>query len=138
MAFREKAAWVSLVSVAGIYGVYFFLVIRAGHAGAPGGHFFGLLETVIALVIVQVGLLIAISIVSPTDAKAPRDEREQLIDLRATRAAYSGLATGIAFACFFGAFTPPIIFNTNALLFVLVTAELLRSATQIIQYRRQA
>lgn len=138
MAFREKAAWISLLSVAGVYGVYFFFVIRAGHAGAPGGHFFGLLETVIALVVIQVGLLIAVSIVSPRDAREPRDERERLIDMRATRQAYHGLATGIALACFFGAFTPPIIFNTNALLFVLVTAELLRSTSQIIQYRRQA
>jgi hypothetical protein len=38
----------------------------------------------------------------------------------------------------FGAFDPPIVFNANALLFVLVTAELLRSGCQIIQYRRSA
>jgi len=139
MSFREKAAWVSLVSVAGIYGVYFWFVIRAGHAGQPSPHFFGgLLETVIALVVVQVVLMVAISITSPRDAQAPRDEREKLIELRATRVAYAGLATSVAMACFFGAFNPPIVFNTNALLLLLVTSEILRSACQIIQYRRQA
>ena len=138
MSFREKAAWVSLVSVTGIYGIYFWLVIRAGHPGHSPTPIGGLLETVIALVVVQVVLMIAISIASPRDATAPRDEREKLIDLRATRVAYAGLATAIAMACFFGAFNPPIVFNTNALLFVLVTAEILRSACQIIQYRRQA
>jgi hypothetical protein len=44
----------------------------------------------------------------------------------------------IAFACFFGAFSPPVVFNTNALLFILVTAEIMRSACQIVQYRREA
>jgi hypothetical protein len=61
-----------------------------------------------------------------------------LIELRATRVAYALLSGGIACACFFAAFTPPMIFNTNALLFVLVMAELVRSACQIVQYRREA
>ena len=54
------------------------------------------------------------------------------------RVAYAGLATSVALACFFGAFDPPIVFNTNSLLFILVTAEIMRSACQIIQYRRGA
>jgi hypothetical protein len=56
----------------------------------------------------------------------------------ARRAREAGLATAIALACLFGAFDPPIVFNTNALLFVLVTTELLRSSCQIVQYRRSA
>jgi hypothetical protein len=137
MSFREKSAWISLLSVCGIYGVYFWSVIHPGAAGR-GFRFGGLLETIIALVFVQVGLTVIAAIVTPNDAKAPRDEREKLIDLNATRVAYAGLATSVALACFFGAFDPPIVFNTNALLFVLVAAEVLRSSSQIIQYRRSA
>jgi hypothetical protein len=96
----------------------------------------GLLETIIALVVVQVVLTAAAAIVTPKEAQAPRDERDKLIELKATRVAYSGLATCVALACFFGAFDPPIVFNTNALLLFLVAAELLRSSCQIIQYRR--
>ena len=107
-------------------------------AWAASGGFGGLLETILALAIVQVVLTIAVAIYSPKDAKAPADERDKLIELRAMRVAYSGLATSVALACFFGAFDPPIIFNTNALLFILVTAEILRSACQVIQYRRGA
>ena len=136
MSFREKSAWISLLSMAVIYGLYFRSVIHAGPQA--GFHFGGLLGTIIALVVVQVVLYIAVAIFAPTDADAPPDERDKLIELRATRVAYSGLATGIAFACFFGAFNPPIIFNTNSLLFILVTAEILRSACQIVQYRRGA
>jgi hypothetical protein len=72
------------------------------------------------------------------DARAPRDERDKLIDLKATRIAYHGLATSVLFACFFGAFNPPIVFSTNVLLFILVAAELMRSGCQIMLCRRSA
>jgi hypothetical protein len=137
MPFREKSAWISLLSMCGIYGVYFWSVIHSGPQ--VGGLRFGsLLETIIALVVVQVGLTIAAAIVTPKEANAPRDERDKLIELKATRIAYFGLAAGVALACFFGAFSPAIILNTNALLFVFVAAEVLRSSCQIIQYRRSA
>lgn len=135
MSFREKTAWISLISMGGIYGLYFWSVVHSGRKDAAFG---GLLGTVIALVVVEVVLTIVVSALAPKDAHAPEDEREKLISLKATRTAYAGLATGIAVACFFGAFTPPIVFNTNSLLFILVTAELLRSTCQIIQYRREA
>ena len=136
MSFREKTAWISLVSLTGIYAVYFWSLVRSGPKGGP--HFWGLLETIIALVIVQLVLTIAVAISSPKEAKAPQDEREKLIDLRATRFAYAVLASGIACACFFGGFNPPIVFNMNALLFILVVAEILRSGCQIVQFRRGA
>jgi hypothetical protein len=137
MSFREKSAWISMLSMLAIYGFYFWSVIHAGPQ-VGGFHFGGLLETIVALVVVQTVLTVAVAIFTPREAKAPRDEREKLIELRAMRVAYSGLATSVALACFFGAFDPPIVFNTNALLFILVTAEILRSACQIVQYRRGA
>jgi hypothetical protein len=137
MSFREKSAWISMLSMSGIYGFYFWSVIRSGpHAGSF--HFGGLLETIIALVVVEIVLTVAVAIFTPKEAKAPRDERDKLIELRAMRVAYSGLATSVALACFFAGFNPPLLFNANALLFILVTAEILRSACQIVQYRRGA
>jgi hypothetical protein len=137
MSFREKSAWISVLSMSGIYGFYFWSVIRSG-PHASGFHFGGLLETVIALVVVEIVLTVSVAIFTPKEAKAPRDERDKLIELRAMRVAYSGLATSVAIACFFAGFTPPLLFNANALLFILVTAEILRSACQIVQYRRGA
>jgi len=136
MSFREKSAWISLLSMSGIYAVYFWSVLRSGPR--RGFHFGGLLETIIALVVVQTALTTAVAIFAPRDAQAPRDERERLINLKATRLAYSALATSVAFACFFGGFNPPIVFNANALLLILVIAEILRSGCQIVQYRRGA
>jgi hypothetical protein len=120
----------------GIYGLYFWSVIHA--KSQSGGFHAQLLGTIIALVVLQTVLTIVVAIFAPKDAKAPRDERDKLIELRSTRVAYAGLATSVALACFFGTFDPPIIFNTNALLFVLVTAEIMRTACQVIQYRRGA
>ena len=137
MSFREKSAWISVLSISGIYGFYFWSVIHAGPK-AGGFHFGGLLETILALVVLEIVLHIAAAIFNPKEAQAPRDERDKLIELRSMRVAYAGLATSVAMACFFGAFTPPIVFNTNALLFILVTAEVLRYACQVIQYRRGA
>jgi hypothetical protein len=136
MSFREKSAWISVLSMSGIYGFYFWSVVRA--KSQAGGYRVGLLETIIALVVLQIVLTVAVAIFSPREAKAPRDERDKLIELRAMRVAYAGLATSVALACFFGTFDPPILFNTNALLFILVTAEIMRSACQILQYRRGA
>lgn len=137
MSFREKSSWISMLSMSGIYGFYFWSVIHAGPQ--PGRfRFGGLLTTIIALVILQVVLTVAVAIFKPNEAKAPRDERDRLIELRAMRVAYAGLATSVALAYFFGAFDPLIVFNTNSLLFILVTAEIMRSACQIIQYRRGA
>lgn len=137
MSFREKSAWISLLSVSAIYGYYFMSLVRSGsHAG--GSAFGGLLGTIAALVIVQVALTVAVAIYKPNDAKEPRDERDRLIGLRATRFAYATLATSVAFAIFFACFNPPIRFNVNALLFILVVSEALRNASQIFQYRRGA
>jgi len=89
-------------------------------------------------VIVQIVLTIAVAIFAPREAQAPRDERDRLIELRATQVAYALLTFCIVAACFLASFVPPILFNTNTLLFVLVVAEFLRSASQIFQYRRGA
>ncbi|HTS26099.1 MAG TPA: hypothetical protein VMH81_09495 [Bryobacteraceae bacterium] len=137
MSFREKSAWISLLSVSAIYGFYFASLTRSGWH-APSSGFGGLLGTIVALVIVQTVMTVAVAIYKPKDAKAPRDERDRLIDLRSTRCAYAGLATGVAFAIFFAGFNPPILLNANALLFILVISEALRNTSQIVQYRRGA
>jgi hypothetical protein len=135
LPFREKTAWISLLSMSGIYGAYFWSVVRPWRQDGVF-QFGGLLGTIVALVFVQTVLTVAVAVMTPKEAKTPLDEREKLIELRATRFAYAALAGSVACACFFGAFDPPIRLGTNALLFVLVMAEILRSGCQILQYRR--
>jgi len=137
MSFREKISWISLLSMSIIYGIYFWSVATVAPQNS-GVHFGALLTTVISLAFVQVALITGAALFSPKEAKAPLDEREKLIELRSTRIAYAGLASGIATACLLGTLDPPVVYNSNGLLFILVTVELLRSASQIIQYRRSA
>jgi len=134
MAFREKTAWISLISMAAIYGAYFISIIRRHNLGDVGG----LLGTMVALVVVQTALRVAVAIQRLREARAELDERERVIELKATHLAYAALSMALACACLFGAFKPPIRFNTNALLFILVMPELMRSGCQIVQYRRGA
>jgi DMSO reductase anchor subunit len=131
MPFREKTAWISIVSMSGIYGFYFGSALRSG-SWATGLHFFRFLAVIIALIIAQIALTIAVAIWTPTEAKQPRDEREALIELKSTRAAYALLLSCVVCTCLFA---PPFLFNANALLFILVMAELVRYASQIMQYR---
>jgi hypothetical protein len=135
MPFREKSAWISVLSMSGIYELYFWSAV---HNWPYNFHFGRFLETVVALVVVQIVLTITVAIFSLRDAKAPRDEREKLIELRATRVAYGALATGVLLACIYGALDPVLVFNSDTLLFILVCAEILRSASQIFQYRLSA
>ncbi len=133
MPFREKLAWISAGSMLAVYGGYFAWVWRV-----KGVHLGVLVLAIVALVAVQVALTVVAVVAAPKEAQAPLDERERLIALRATRFAYSGLATGVAMACLFGAISPAMVFNTNALLFILVAAEVMRCGCQIVQYRREA
>jgi hypothetical protein len=137
MSFREKMAWISVVSVLGIYGYYFWSLMRTG-SFTGDVRFGGLVGTVIALIVVQVVLAIAVAIFGPKEAEVPRDERDKLIGLRATQVAYVLLVSCIACACFVPPFMPQIRFNANSLLLVLVVAELVRSGSEIFQYRRGA
>jgi hypothetical protein len=136
MSFREKLAWISLVSITGFAGFYFWSI---GYAPPTKGHPVAtLFSAVVALIVVQTVLSIAVAIHKPKEAQAPRDERDKLIDLKSARIAYSGLVSAIAVACFLEAIAPSITYNANGLLFILVTVELLRLLSQIIQYRRSA
>ena len=123
-----------MLSMSAIYGVYFWSAVHPGQQ-AGGFRFGGLLGTIVALVAVQIVLHVAVAIRKPREAQAPRDEREKLIALKATRIGYAGLASGVVVACFLGALNPPILFSTNSLLFVLVASEVLRAASQVAYFR---
>src|SRR5690242_17916034 len=100
MAFREKSAWITLVTTLVVYGGYFALAvprIAAGHFG--GFQFVGLLSAaVVVIVALQVGLTTLAAVMDPHGARSPRDEREQLITLRANRAGFYTLEVGVLFA----------------------------------------
>jgi len=138
MAFREKLAWISVVTMSLVYGWYFWTTLPLARAGTGGAlHYAKLLQgTIITVVILQIVLTVAAAAFSPREASAPEDEREKLITLRGTRIAYFVLVTGALCVSVSG-----IFFNTNSLLLgnyalmAVVVGNLAKDFTQIVHYR---
>ena len=143
MSFREKSAWISAVSLAVLGGIYFLNFLRTlqGQSAVSDVELFFAL--VIALVAIEVVLHLAIAIRSPKDARTPRDERERLIDLKATRIAFFVLLAG-AFAAIGTVhlrLSDPgdhLFVMMHCVLFSIVVAEVVKFGSQIALYRRDA
>jgi hypothetical protein len=137
MSFREKSAWIAVLSYLAVYGFYFRRIAQAALSGEADTFHYGslLVATVIVLVIVQIALLVALAIAGPRDAKAPRDERDRLVELKAVRIAFIVLSCSVLTVCWFAAFNPPGFYTVNALFFALVLSEIVRNTGQITYYR---
>ena len=135
MSFREKSAWISFVLIVLVFGPYFWLVGRsfAGVGHVHAGTQFALITVFIVLEIV---VHIAIAIQSPRDARAPKDEREVLIDLKATRTAFYVLFAGTLISIFTMHFRVTVWMLSQFVLFSIVVAELVKFARQITLFRR--
>jgi hypothetical protein len=87
MSFREKSAWITLLTVVVCFGAYFgALLTGLVHRGFSELHL--LLVCVLALAVLQVGLGFIAARTTPTDGRAPRDEREILIQARSHSIGY--------------------------------------------------
>ena len=135
MTFKEKSTWVTLSSTIVIFGYYFIKAYRmvflekAGH-----GEMAFLFVSVIVLVIgVEVAAHIILTIIHRPEST---DERDRLIDLKATRNAYYLLVAGVFVALAqFWLSTPPILV-VHIVLFFFILAEILSDMTKLIYYRR--
>jgi hypothetical protein len=145
MPFREKSAWIQLVSAVAVWGYYFWTVALALAAG-QSVHFVGLfVGCVIGLVVLQIVLSIFAALFALRDAEAPSDEREKLIALKAARIAFVVLNIGIITLAVAGPlFARPLlpgvadagmIVMVNGILLAMVIAEIVRGASQIVYFR---
>jgi hypothetical protein len=135
MSFREKSAWISLVLIVAVFGPYFWLVGRSfmGVSHVHAGTQFALITLFVVLEIV---VHIAIALQSPRDARAPKDEREMLIDLMATRAAFYVLFGGALASIFTMHFRFNVWQLSQCVLLSIVVAELVKFARQVVLFRR--
>lgn len=134
MSFREKSAWITLVSVLLSFGVYFGALATGRVHGFQS--LFLLLACVIALVALQAVLHVAAAALSPAEARAPKDEREALIQWRAQSLGYYVLTVLTV------ALIIPVHMRHTALdmlnfaLLNVVVATLTVAAAQIVMFRR--
>lgn len=136
MAFREKLAWISLLAYGLVFGGYFYAFALAWDERWGRGLSIGLMAgAVAALVIITVTLTATAALMTPKQANAPADEREQMIELKAERAASYTLSIGVVLLM--GALLMGWngILVANLLLAAMVIAELVKAAAQIVAYR---
>lgn len=138
MPFREKIAWIVLVGILGGSAVYFGTLI-AHHMRPDHGFFIGLfVKVVIVQCILSIAATVLVSIFSRGDAGAPRDERDRQIERTAAGQSYQPLLIGVIFAAVSIHLGNDLFGMLNTLLAVIMAAEALRFALQIIAYRRGA
>jgi hypothetical protein len=106
MPFREKSAWVTLIVILLVSALLLLHAPRLSHPGPWDFH--ALLACIGAFVVIETVAYLVLRLRYPDDARAPIDERERLINLKAAR-----LASG----CY-------------------VIAEIVKYGARIVYYRR--
>lgn len=139
VSFREKSAWVSFLSILGVF-VPFFWTSYQRLRGAVDGQTamstaFGLL---VLFVVLEVLLHVALAVRSPKDARTPKDERERLIGLRATFVAFHVLVAGGLASVALLHLTQRAWILQQATLLAIVVAELVKFGAEIVLFRRDA
>ena len=138
MSFREISAWITLTSVLLCFGVYFGS-LATGQVRAPSfATIHLLLACVSALVVLQIGLHAMAARLTPNSNRAPRDEREGLIQTRARALGYYVLMAGVLALAIPGHMDISRIDLLNFALLDVVVATLVVSAAQIVMFRRGA
>jgi hypothetical protein len=140
MSFREKSAWISFFCLL-FFGASWLTHVLGneflhGRNDNPILWFFGMLAGLIGL---EIALHVAIAIQSPREARTPKDERERLIDMKASRAAFYVLLAG-AFASVGTLHVPGSsrFMIAQCIMGSIILAALVRFGTQIALYRRDA
>jgi len=138
MSFREKSAWITLITLVVLTLFYIIHLPPAWLLDPPGGLMFHVLAIGVgAFVVIEIVAHVIVAIRSPRDAKAPRDERERLIALKATSIAayvYAFLSLGSVFVVIHLGANETGVFYCVFLSFIL--AEIVNYAARIVYYRR--
>ncbi len=136
MSFREKSAWITLVSVLLCFGVYFGGVFAHRLASHPGADVFLLVKCVAAYVVLQIALTLAAVWTTPKDDRSPRDERERLIQARSHTIGYYVLVVLVlmlGIPMHLGHPAPDLMLFA---LFDVVITGVVVSVAQIVMFRR--
>jgi hypothetical protein len=117
MSFREKSAWITVITLL-VMSLLFVLHLPPPWTLAPRPNLFMfhvLMLLVVTFVVIEIVAHVVVALRAPRDARAPRDERDRLIALKARSLAYyvfAVLALGSVFLSHFGAnqFASPSVF----------------------------
>ena len=159
MSFREKHLWISIVAAAGVWGWYFWFLIRHVMAGRLlNDHFTGdvslaFIGSLVLVVVVEVVLTLIATFTTPKHEQKTRDEREIHAALKASHVALMaliGLIFCVSAAAYFAGLIDDnlvggsavfsvtgnlMVLFANVLLACLVLAELVRAGVTLMLLR---
>jgi cytochrome bd-type quinol oxidase subunit 2 len=138
MSFREKSAWITLVTVLACFGIYFGSIVTGRVSGRDLDTLHLLLMCVIVLVVLQCALTVIAAMTTPRDGRAPKDEREQLIQWRSHTLGYYVLVVLVLGLFIPGHLGHTVIDMMNFALLDVVLAVLTVAVAQIVMFRRGA
>ena len=137
ISFQEKSIWISLVITILLFGLYFVMAfIVFTNPYDPNTNLVGLFIGVIILyVIFQIVLHSLVAIVHKKEADKSLDERDNLIELKATRISYFILVLGVWVT---GTSMLPgsSLMMAHIIMFFFVLAEIVGFLIQLFYYRR--
>jgi len=138
MSFQEKSTWVSLGITLLIFGAYFTFAFGVfSDAETPAGVLIPVfIATVVATTIIQAFLHTILGIAFNKEAEKGADERDHLIELRATRISYFILVFGVFATGVSMLLTASPIMMANIILFFFILAEVVGFSIQLFYYRR--
>src|SRR3954468_11073050 len=137
MSFREKSAWIALVSALVCFGIYFGAIVTHAISGRGDSAVHLLAICVAAFVALQCGLTFLAARTTP-DGAGPPDERERLIQARSHTLGYyllMVLVVALGVPYHIGHPAPDLL--NFALLDVVITGVVV-SVAQIVMFRRGA
>ncbi len=142
MSFQEKSLWLLFVSLIGIFGCYFAVVIPAKAVDVMPWHIGLFIGLVVLLVLIQILGSIAVAIASKlsgsTAGRHDTDERDGLIGLKSTRNGSYVLAVGVFLSLSLALIIKGNFAFTHLLLGFWVLAQLVEIGSQLFLYRRSA
>jgi heme/copper-type cytochrome/quinol oxidase subunit 2 len=137
MSFREKSVWISFLIMLALFGVWAWNFGRGLTGQAARADVVRLsIMLLIFAVVLEVVLHIVLAIWSPREARTPRDERERLIELYATRIAFRvlvGAALLTVGSAHIGARTGVLM---NAMMLSVILALLVKFGSEVVLFRR--
>lgn len=145
MSFREKSAWISLVSGLAVWGWYFFQVWQAVQAGETGGLMGLFIKVVVISIGVQIALMILAQLTSSAAERSLSDEREIRIESRGVLIGYAVLSLAVLLVALF---SPAIMDGSvvvagadagvalpNLIFLALIGAEAIKSLATVAMHR---
>jgi len=134
-SFQEKSIWISLVTISLIFGYYFVRIFKMASQDEINviKNTVLFISVIVMVIIVEVVFHIVLALRTRPETK---DERDRLIELKATRNAYFLLVFGIFLSIGSIAASVPPFIMVHIIMFFFIISEIAKFLTQLFYYRR--